>query len=298
MVSLQMHRSRLFVPADDGSLLTEAVACPADGLVMDLEDTVALERKADARDLAVDALRAHPGRSLSVRVNGVGSRFVVDDLTTLVAGARDSLRAVWLPKVEQPEQLTHVDWLLHSLEDKAGLAPGHVSLLALVETAEGLEELSAISRATSRLSQLAFGIADLSGDLGLQWPADGSEQLYVRSRIAVASRAAGLSRPVDSVWPRLADDEGLRADCIAAKTLGFSGKFALSPSQVDVINDVFSPTPEEVRQAADLLDAFSRAEEEGRAALRLPNGEFVDYAFLRRAEETVETARRLGLPGG
>jgi len=124
---------------------------------------------------------------------------------------------VWIPKIERAEQLAHVDWPLGALEERAGLAWGDVSLLELVETAWGIEELTPISRASSRLTQLAFGIADLSGDLGLRWPADGTEQLYVRSWIAVASRAAGLSRPVDSVWPRLADETGLRADCQAAK---------------------------------------------------------------------------------
>lgn len=292
-----MRRSSLFVPADDGSLVTQAMDSEADGVILDLEDTVAIDRKKHARDLAVDALRSQPELSLSVRVNGVDSRFVVEDLTTLVAGAGESLREVWIPKIERAEQVTHVDWLLSSLEERAGLAPGHVSLLGLVETASGLEELSSISRASSRLTQLSFGIADLSGDLGLQWPADGTEQLFVRSRLAVASRAAGLRRPVDSVWPRLADAAGLREDCVAAKRLGFSGKFALAPSQVDVINEVFSPTVDEVRQAIEVLDAFSSAEQEGRAALQLPNGEFVDYAFLQRAEETVQSARQLGLQG-
>lgn len=292
-----MRRSSLFVPADDGSLVTQAMDSEADGVILDLEDTVAIDRKKHARDLAVDALRSQPELSLSVRVNGVDSRFVVEDLTTLVAGAGESLREVWIPKIERAEQVTHVDWLVSSLEERAGLAPGHVSLLGLVETASGLEELSSISRASSRLTQLSFGIADLSGDLGLQWPADGTEQLFVRSRLAVASRAAGLRRPVDSVWPRLADAAGLREDCVAAKRLGFSGKFALAPSQVDVINEVFSPTVDEVRQAIEVLDAFSSAEQEGRAALQLPNGEFVDYAFLQRAKETVQSARQLGLQG-
>jgi citrate lyase subunit beta / citryl-CoA lyase len=290
-----MHRSRLFVPADDASLVAEAVASAADALILDLEDTVALDQKARARDLAVDVLRKYPERSLSVRVNGVDGRFIVEDLTTLVDAAGARLREVWLPKVEGPNQIAHVAWLLRTLESKAGLTPEHVSLFALVESASGLEELGAISRASSRLSQLAFGIADLSGDLSLGWPADGTEQLYVRSRLAVASRAAGLSRPMDSVWPRLADEDGLRADCLAAKTLGFAGKFALAPSQVETINEVFSPTPEEVRMATQTLEAFSDAERAGRGAVRLPNGEFVDYAFLRRAEETVESARRLGL---
>lgn len=292
-----MRRSSLFVPADDGSLVNQAMDSEADGVILDLEDTVAIDRKKHARDLAVDALRSQPDHSLSVRVNGVDSRFVVEDLTTLVAGAGESLREVWIPKIERAEQVTHVDWLLSSLEERAGLAPGHVSLLGLVETASGLEELSSISRASSRLTQLSFGIADLSGDLGLQWPADGTEQLFVRSRLAVASRAAGLRRPVDSVWPRLADAAGLRGDCVAAKRLGFSGKLALAPSQVDMINEVFSPTADEVRRAIEVLDAFSSAEQEGRAALQLPNGEFVDYAFLQRAKETVQSARQLGLQG-
>lgn len=290
-----MHRSMLFVPADDAGLLADGVASAADGLILDLEDTVALDRKAEARDQAVDALRQHPGRSLSVRVNSVDSRFVVEDLTVLVDAAGENVREVWLPKVERPEQVTHVDWLLRSLEQRAGVPVGHVELRALVETAAGLEEISGIARASQRLRQLAFGIADLSGDLGLRWPTDGSEQLYVRSRLAVASRAAGLARPVDSVWPRIDDEKGLRVDSRAARTLGFSGKFALAPSQVETINEAFSPTPEEVRRAVQLLEAFASAERDGRAALQLPNGEFVDYAFLHQAEEMVEAGRRLGV---
>lgn len=289
-----MHRSLLFVPADDAASLVAGVESAADGLILDLEDTVALDRKATAREHAVAALREHPSRSVSVRVNGVDSRFVVDDLTELVTGAEGCLHEVWLPKVERPEQVAHVDWLLTSLEQRVGVPVGQVSLSALVETAAGLEQISAISRASTRLRRLAFGIADLSGDLGLAWPADGQEQLYVRSRVAVASRAAGLGRPVDSVWPRLDDEAGLRADCRAAKTLGFATKFALAPAQVEVINEELAPTAEEVRAAQELLSAFSAAETEGRAAIRLPNGEFVDYAFLQRARETVEVAQRLG----
>lgn len=293
-----MNRSRLFTPANDAVLVGEAVTSLADHVILDLEDTVAHDRKAEARQLAVDALRGHGERSISVRVNSVDTRFVVDDLTTLVRGAGERLHEIWLPKVERPEQVGHVDWLLRHLEEQAGLSVGRVRLSVLIETARGLEELGGITHSSPRLRQLAFGIADLSGDLSLRWPGDGSEQLYVRSRISIASRAAGLARPVDSVWPRLADEPGLRADCEAARSLGFAGKFALAPSQVDVINEAFSPSPEEVRQAAHLLRAFSDSERDGRAALQLPSGEFVDYAFVQRAEETVEAARQLGIVQG
>lgn len=290
-----MNRSILFLPADDAMQLTDGLASAADELILDLEDTVALDRKGAARDQAVDALLAHPDRALSVRVNGVDSRFVVEDLSVLVEGAGENLRHVWIPKVESAEHVTHVSWLLRSLEQRAGLEPGQVLLRGLVETATGLEALSSISRACPRLQQLAIGIADLSGDLGLQWPADGSEQLFVRSRVVIASRAARLARPVDSVFPRIGDDDGLRLECRAAKTLGFTGKFALAPSQVDIINDEFSPTAAEVGRAVELLEAFALAERDGRGALQLPSGEFVDYAFLQRAEETVQAGRRLGI---
>lgn len=290
-----MHRSQLFAPASDPAQVERAVSGAADSVILDLEDTVAHESKAAARQAAAETLLAGPETSLYVRVNSVESRYVVDDLTTLVHRARERLQHVWIPKVEAAEQVGHVDWLLRHLEDAAGLARGHVRLLVLVETAAGLEQLSSIATASRRIGQLGFGVADLSSDLTLQWPGDGSEQLYVRSRLAVASRAAGLSRPIDSVWPRLDDPDGLAADCRAAKALGFSGKFALEESQLDVIHQVFSPTAAEVRQARELLDSFDAAERGGVAALRLPNGEFVDYAFLERARATLDTAERLGL---
>lgn len=290
-----MHRSQLFVPATDAAQVEQALSGAADSVILDLEDTVTHESKAAARDMAVDVLRATPPKPLHVRVNSVESRYVVDDITTLVHGAAERLQRLWIPKAEAPEQVAHVDWLLGHLEDAAGLDRGHVRLLVLVETAVGLERLSSIGAASDRIEQLGFGVADLSSDLTLQWPGDGSEQLYVRSRLAVCSRAAGLSRPIDSVWPRLDDSDGLVADCRAAKALGFSGKFALDESQLDVIHEVFSPTASEVERARDLLDSFDMAERDGVAALQLPNGEFVDYAFLERARATLETAQRLGL---
>ena len=290
-----MVRSQLFVPASDAAKVARAVAGGADCVILDLEDTVALDRKAVARDVAVEALRAQRAMPLCVRINSVESRYVLDDLTTLLHGAGAQLHEVWVPKVEAPEQVAHVDWLLRHLEETAGLDRGHVRLLVLVETATGVDRITQIAAASPRIEQLSFGIADLASDLMLQWPGDGSEQLYVRSRIAVASRAAGLRRPIDSVWPRLDDPGGLAADCRAAKALGFSGKFALDESQLEVIHATFSPTAAEVRQAREVLSSFDDAERDGRAALQLPNGEFVDYAFLQRARDTLDAAERLGL---
>lgn len=290
-----MYRSQLFVPASDGAAVDRALSGAADSVILDLEDTVSHDRKAAARDAAVRALCAGSAMPLLVRVNPVESKFVVDDLATLVRIAGDRLREVWVPKVESAAQVAHVDWLLRHLEEASGLERGQVRLFLLVETALGVESLSGIARSSTRVEQLGFGIADLSSDLTLQWPGDGSEQLYVRSRVAVASRSAGLGRPVDSVWPRLDDPAGLAADCRAAKALGFVGKFALEESQLDVIHEVFSPTPAEVLQARELLNSFHEAEQGGAAAVQLPNGEFVDYAFLQRARATLDAAERLGI---
>lgn len=290
-----MFRSQLFVPASDATEVRRAVAGTADCVILDLEDTVAHDRKAAARDVAIEALRAQRAMPLCVRINSVESRYVLDDLTTLLRGAGAHLHEVWVPKVEAPEQVAHVDWLVGHLEQAAGLDRGHVRLRVLVETASGVDRMSHIAAASSRIEQLSFGIADLASDLTLQWPGDGSEQLYVRSRIAVTSRAAGLQRPVDSVWPRLDDPTGLAADCRAAKALGFSGKLALDESQLEVIHAAFSPTAAEVRQARVVLSSFDEAERDGRGALQLANGEFVDYAFLQRARATLDAAERLGL---
>ncbi len=292
-----MYRSQLFVPASDGAAVDRALAEAADSVILDLEDTVTHDRKPAARDVAARALNSGSAMPLLVRVNPVDSRFIIDDLATLMRSAGDRLREVWVPKVESAEQVAHVDWLLRYLEDEAGLERGQVRLLLLVETALGVERLASIARSSARVEQLGFGIADLSSDLTLQWPGDGSEQLYVRSRVAVASRSAGLGRPVDSVWPRLDDTAGLAEDCRAAKALGFVGKFALEESQLDVILEVFSPAPAEVRQARELLSSFHEAEQSGAAVVQLPNGEFVDYAFLQRARATLDAAERLGIAG-
>lgn len=288
-----MYRSQLFAAAHENRALEEAFSSGADSIILDLEDTVAYEHKEAARQGTLEVLHEGGPSPLAVRVNGVASRFILDDLTTLVRGAGEYLREVWIPKVETADQVGHVDWLLGNLESAAGLAHGHIGLFVLVETARGLTELQAIARACPRTLQLGFGMADLASDLTLGWPSDGLEQLHIRTSVAIASRAVGLWRPIDSVWPRVDDLQGLAEDCRAAKSLGFCGKFAIDPAQIETINEAFSPTEAEVRHAEVLLASFARAERDGRAALRLPSGEFVDYAFLRRAEATLEMARRL-----
>jgi citrate lyase subunit beta / citryl-CoA lyase len=272
-------RSYLYVPGDDPRKMEKALASEADAVVFDLEDAVALERKEDARDAVAKIVISAPPKPCFVRLNKPGSAFIEDDIHAVAGPHLTGLR---LPKVESTQDVLRV------AERLQGYGCGAV-VWCLIESALGLEQAFEIARSHERVAGLGLGEADLSADLGVL---SDEGLLYARSRIVTASRAAGLPNPVQSVYTNVKDAEGLRRSTKSGKALGFMGRSAIHPAQVPIINEVFTPTDEEVAGARELLDAFEAAAGDGSGAFALPDGRFVDEAVVRSARAKLALARR------
>lgn len=276
-------RTMLFAPGNHARRVEKALTLGADAVILDLEDAVATTEKAATRPL-VAAARSAPRRcALYVRVNALHTDYCYEDLVAVVGPGLDG---VVLPMVESAADLQTADWLLAQLERAAGLAPGTVDLLPIVETGKGVQNVAQIAAAGTRVRRLAFGAGDYTADMGMVWSADERELDHARQSILVASKAAGLDAPIDSAFARLDDGDGLARLARHVAAIGFGGKLCIHPSQVDILNDAFSPSPEEAAYARRVVDAFLAAETAGAAAIQV-DGKFVDYPIYHRALKLV-----------
>jgi len=264
-----VNRSYLFAPGHNDKLLGKVFDAGADAVILDLEDAVPCEHKASARHHVARALWSHPAW---VRINAAHTQLAEADLHAIAALAY----GIRIPKVESVED---VRWV-------ADRAPGK-PLICAIEGAKGVANALAIA-AEPRVKYLALGGIDLQKDLGVD---SGDTPLqYVRSHLVVATRAAGLEPPIDSVYPYLQDSEGLRRQACHSRSLGFFGKSAIHPSQLPVIHAAFSPREDELRWAREVTEAFDDARG---SAVRLPTGEFVDLPVAERARNILRLAGSL-----
>jgi citrate lyase subunit beta/citryl-CoA lyase len=261
-----MDRSYLFAPGHNRKLLGKVFDAGADAVMLDLEDAVPPEAKKQARALVAEALEHHRAW---VRVNLPRTELCAADL----AAVGERAHGIRIPKTESAQD---VEWVAQRAPDKP--------IICAIESAAGLLAAAEIA-AVPGVRHLAMGGLDLRKDLHAE--AGNLPMLYARSHIVVASRAAGLEPPIDSVYPRLDDDAGLRQEAEFARSLGFFGKSAIHPRQLTALHDVFTPSEEEVAWAREVLDAFEAAAGE---ALRLPSGEFVDVPVAERAGRVLEIA--------
>jgi citrate lyase subunit beta / citryl-CoA lyase len=270
----QQIRSYLYVPGDDARRIEKALATGADAVVIDLEDSVAPNRKEEARSNAATVLESVPARPVFVRINAPGSELAARDIAAVAALQLSGLR---LPKVESLESVRLVAETLEALRSEA-------SIQCLIESALGLELALEIARSHERVAGISLGEADLAADLGVR---DEAGLLYARSRIVSASRAAGLPGPVQSVYTNVKDLDGLRRSTEEGKNMGFVGRSAIHPSQVPIINEVFTPTEDEVAEAQVLLERLEGEAESGTGAFVLEDGRFVDRAVVESARRTL-----------
>ncbi len=264
-----MDRSYLFVPGHNEKLLAKVFDRGADAVILDLEDAVPPERKAAARSAVAEVLQSH---AAWVRINAAGSELAAADLDAVAAVAH----GIRIPKVES---VNDVRWVTQR-------APGS-PLLCAIESAKGLVNALAIAE-QPQVEHLALGGIDLQRDLGV---GSGDAPLhYARSHLVVASRAAGIQPPIDSVYPHLDDPDGLRRQAETSRSLGLFGKSAIHPAQLPIIHAAFSPTPDELDWARDVLEAF---EEARGGAARLSGGEFIDLPVAERARALLRLAESL-----
>ena len=190
------------------------------------------------------------------------------------------------PKVESAAQLQSVDWLVRQLEVEGGLEPGGVDIIPIIETGRGLSSVEDIAGADTRVKRLSFGAGDFSLDMGMRWTLEESELDYARSRIVLASRSARLEPPLDTVFIHIGQVEALRRSAERVKTMGFQGKLCIHPEQIGPVNEVFTPTSEELEKARVYVQAFEEAEAAGLASIQV-DGYFIDYPIVELARRTV-----------
>ena len=276
-------RSFLFVPGNHARRVEKALTLAAGAVILDLEDAVAIGEKSATRPAVVAAFDKPRTGKLYVRVNAHSTEWCHADL---MAVARSGLDGIVLPKVESADQLRTVDWLLTNLERERGLPVGRIDLIPILETALGMRDIGTIAASGTRVKRLAFGAGDYTLDVGMVWSRDEAELLPARSAVVMASRAAGIEPPVDTVWADLRDTEGFARSASHAAALGFQGKMCIHPDQIAVANAAFSPSVEQLLWASRVIAAFDEAEAKGLASIQL-DGQFIDYPIVQRARQIV-----------
>jgi len=236
-------RSQLIMPSNRTDMLTKAPSYGADALVFDLEDSVPLGEKPRARALAREFIGKHKASStIYVRVNGLRTGMLEEDLEAV---AVEGLAGIKLPKAESAQEIRSVDAMLARLERERGLADGSIEIGPTLESAKGVWFIYEIASASPRIQSVMPGTAqdaDLQTDLGYASTVGDNEMLhYIRSRVLLAARAAGVTHVLDGVYANVRDPEGLRIRCEAARRLGYSGKQVIHPSQIETVNRIFTP---------------------------------------------------------
>ncbi|MGH8913244.1 MAG: HpcH/HpaI aldolase/citrate lyase family protein, partial [Acidimicrobiia bacterium] len=280
-------RSMLFTPGNRLDMLGKAVNSGTDAVIVDLEDSVSVDQKPAARD----NLRQLPESTVPyyVRTNAVETGMLWADV---VAAGQAPVVGVIIPKAEDPRVVSQVDGALTALEMGAGRPVGSITVIPLIESALGVRLTYEMAKASDRVECVMFGggeQGDLVADLGVEWTPEGTGLMQARSQVLLSSRAAGVPYPMEAVFMDFRNPEGLRVESELARTLGYTGKVAIHPSQIEVINDVFTPSPEMVEYQRKVLAAFEAAEAEGKASIAV-DGKMVDYAVARVARAILARA--------
>lgn len=287
-----MRRSLLFLPGNNPNMLINGNVLGADAVIFDLEDAVSPAEKDAARILVRNTLKFMDfgGCETVVRINSVDTSYWKADLDEIIP---QKPNMILLPKASSPEDIRLVDEYIKELEKKENMELCSVDLMPLIETALGVENSFLIATASPRVKALFLGAEDLTADLQCKRTKEGREIEYARTRLVVAARAAGID-VYDTPFTDVNDDEGIWVDAEVAKALGFSGKASISPRHIDVINEVFSPTAEEIEYAYEVIDAITLAKKQGKGAISL-HGKMIDAPIVARAERVLAAARALGL---
>jgi citrate lyase subunit beta / citryl-CoA lyase len=281
-------RSFMFAPGNHPRRVAKVFELGADVVILDLEDAVALAEKAATRAVVVAALQK-PRQSLGyVRVNSVETEWCLDDIRAVVGAW---LEGIVLPKTESAATLIKVDGWIADAERSAGMPPGRLDLVPIIETARGIENATEIAAATPRVRRLAFGGGDYTYDLDLIWTPEEHELAYARARLTHASRVAGIEPPIDTVVLEIKDTERFRRSARNGRGMGFQGKLCIHPDQVAACNEAFTPSAAEIEQARAIVAAFAEAEARGLASLQV-NGRFIDYPIVYKAQRILAQAGR------
>ncbi len=284
--------SRLYLPGNNPAMMINAGLHSADGIILDLEDSVAPDRKDEARILVRNALRQvdFKGAERMVRINQ-GDRGL-KDLEYVIP---HNVNLVLIPKCESPLTVKSIESKIIAIMSKCGLV-NPVHLMPIIETALGVELAFEIARSSTSVVALAIGLEDFTADLGVPRTVEGDESFYARTRIINAAKAAGI-QPIDSVFSDVGDTEALRQNVLSSKALGFVGMGCIHPRQIQVIKNGYAPGQEEIDKSKKIVQAFEDARKNGLGVVALGT-KMIDPPVVVRAQKTIELAVRLGLLSG
>jgi citrate lyase subunit beta/citryl-CoA lyase len=295
--SVSVRRSELVCPAHSLKMMAKAAGSNADEVIFDLEDGCAISQKIPARKTLIDAFQTldFGGKARAFRANGIQTRFFYRDVIEVVEAAGSKIDVLVLPKVRDAADLLLADRLLAQIEQNMEWPVGRIRLEALIESAAGLVNVEAIAAATPRLAALLFGVVDYAGDIGIREPLREQFALYhyPKARIVAAARAAGID-VIDGVTTQVRDLELCEHDAREAARMGFDGKWAIHPDQVEIINRAFTPTPEELTRAREILDAYQQAGQQS-GGVFVYKDEMIDAASLPIERKKLAIAKKCGL---
>ncbi|MGI6094190.1 MAG: HpcH/HpaI aldolase/citrate lyase family protein [Lachnospiraceae bacterium] len=285
-----MRRTMLFLPGNTPNMLVNGDTLGADSIILDLEDAVSLDEKDAARILVRNALKYSRAKTCEtiIRINPIDSLYWKADLEEIVPLCPD---AIMPTKVSGASDVQTVSAYIGELEKKHGMEVGTIRLLPLIETALGVEKAYDIASSDPRVLGLFLGGEDLTADLHCKRTKEGTEIFYSRCRIVSAARACGLEA-YDTPFTDVEDMAGVKKDAAFAKSLGFSGKASISPRHVAAINEVFSPTEEEIQYAYDVMDAIEEGKRQGKGVVSL-RGKMIDAPIVKRAQQVIEMDKQM-----
>ena len=289
MKSQKLRRSRLYMPGNNPYLSQNAFLFGADCIILDLEDSVPPSEKFDTRILVREILRNvdFGGTEKTVRINQMSSPYGRDDLEEIIPAEPD---AIFIPKAETADDVRIVDEIVAEIKAKHKIDK-EIFYMPIIESAKGVWNAFDIASASENVVLLAFGAEDFTRDIGAQRTREGKEQFVARSMVVLGAKAAGVQAS-DTVWSDIEDVEGLRNSTIEAKELGFDGKGAIHPSQVDIINEIFNPTPDEIEYAKKVIAAFEEAKARGDGVIAIGR-KMIDAPVVARAQRILEMAEKI-----
>lgn len=303
---MKTHRSVLSVPGHVQKMHTKAANSAADVIMLDLEDSVPQEAKEAARNQVLDSLQNIDWQKkiVTLRINSLDTPFAYRDLLEIVEGAGEKIQAIVVPKVNHPGDIHFVERMLDGIEQARELSTT-IGIEASIETAAGLAEVMAIAGAGRRVQSLVFGIADYSASVGARLVSisghgeneaaiyPGHRWHFALSRMVMAAKANDLLA-IDAPYGNFKDSEGLERSAVMASALGCDGKWAIHPNQLEDINQVFSPSQEDIDRAVTVLRAAQEARQQFRGAIAV-EGRMIDQATVRLAQRLYDQACHLGL---
>ncbi|MBI51599.1 MAG: hypothetical protein CL779_00070 [Chloroflexi bacterium] len=286
-------RSHLYGPGNNAKILSKIFDTESDAVILDLEDAVPHNQKELARNMVAEIISEHSQEGQPycfVRINHPSLHLVELEIDAIT---QKGLFGIRIPKVETNDDIHVVENFLKIAEQKKDLQIGSIKIICNIESSKGILNASSILQASDRVVGFAFGAADFAKDIGV-WQPDDFSFLYPKSHLVITSSAHTVQPPIDSVYANLNDESGLKESSALAKNLGFFGRSAIHPKQVPIINEIYTPTTEEIKKAQSIIDALEKAEQNSKGAIDVA-GDFVDIAIVKKAEGIINLAQSLDL---